>query len=58
MAGPQVDPSLGFQPVQGLTDRLPADPELAGQLGFDQMLAGAEGPAHDELDQGLIHGLP
>jgi hypothetical protein len=57
LARAQVDPALGLEPVQGLAHRLPAHPELPGQLGFHQVLAGPEGAGHDELGQGLVHRL-
>jgi hypothetical protein len=53
----QVDPAFGLQPVQRLTHRLPADTELAGQVGFHQVLTRLEIAPDDELDQGLVDGM-
>jgi hypothetical protein len=57
LAGAQVHPALGFQAVQRLPDRLPADAELAGQLGFHKMLARPEIAADDEIDQRVVDRL-
>jgi hypothetical protein len=39
LAGPQVHPPLGLHAVQRLADRLPADAELAGEIGLHHVLA-------------------
>ena len=52
-----LHPAFRLEAVQRLADRLAAHPELAGQLGLDQVLTGAEPAAHHQLDQGLVHGL-
>ena len=44
LAGPQVHPAFGLHAVQRLADRLPADPELAGQVGLHHVLAGGRSP--------------
>ena len=54
---PQVDPAFCLQPVQCLTDRLAAHPELAGQLGLHQVLPRPQPATDDQLDQSLVHGL-
>ncbi len=53
----QIDPSLGVEPLQRLTHRLPGHPEVAGQLTLDQMLSGAERPGGDEFEQRLVDAL-
>jgi hypothetical protein len=57
LAGPQVHPPLGLHAVQRLADRLPADAELAGQVSLDHVLARRQLPAHDQVDQRVIHRL-
>jgi hypothetical protein len=57
LAGPQVNPALRLQAVQRLADRLPAHAELAGQVGFDEMLTRPEPAANDEFHQGLVDRL-
>ena len=58
LGGPQVDPAVGLEPLQRLAHGLAADPEVLGELGLDQVLAGLEGAADDQLGQGVVHGLP
>ena len=58
LAGPQVDPAFGFHAVQRLADRLPADPELAGQVGLHHVLAGGQLTADDQVDQRVVDRLP
>ena len=58
LAGPQVNPALGLQAMQGLTDRLAAHTQLPGQLGLHQMLAGPQPAPDDELHECLVNRLP
>src|SRR5262249_53898876 len=58
LAGPQIDPAPGGQPVQRLPDRLAADTEQARQLGLRQVLARLEPTVDHQLHQGLVHRLP
>jgi hypothetical protein len=58
LAGPQVDPPLGLHAVQRLADRLPADAELAGEVGLDHVLPGRQLTAHDQVDERVVHRLP
>ena len=45
LRGPQIDPSLGVQPLQRLAHGLPGDPEVPGEFALDQVLARAAGRA-------------
>ena len=58
LVGPQVNPPLRLQPVQRLPDRLAAHPELAGELGLHQVLAGPQPALHHQFHQRLIDRLP
>jgi hypothetical protein len=57
LTGPQVDPPLGLHAVQRLADRLPADPELPGQVGLHHVLAGRQLTADDQVDQRVVNRL-
>jgi MFS family permease len=56
-AGAQVDPALGFHPVQCLADGLAADPELTREVGLHQVLARLQVAAGDQVDQRVVYRL-
>ena len=57
LAGPQIHPTLGLHAVQRLADRLPADAELAGEVGLDHVLARRQLPADDQVNERVVHRL-
>ena len=57
LRGPEVDPAVGLQTLQGFTHRLPADAEVFGKFVFDQVLASLQGALHDQVHDRVVDGL-
>ena len=55
--GPQIHPTLTLHALQRFPHRLPADPELGGQLVFDEVLARLQLARDDHLDEDVVHRL-
>jgi hypothetical protein len=58
LGGAKLDPAFRLQPVQRLTDRLPADSELPGQVRLHPVLIGAEVGVDDQVHERLVDRLP
>ena len=57
-SGAKVHPALALHALQRLPNRLPADPELGGQLVFDQVRTRLQLTTDDHFDENVVHRLP
>ncbi|GHB45999.1 hypothetical protein GCM10010331_36860 [Streptomyces xanthochromogenes] len=57
LRGTQIDPAIGAESLERLAHRLPGDPEPAGELTLDQVLAGAQGSGGDQFEEGVVDAL-
>ena len=57
LPGAEFDPAVGLQALQGLSHRLPADAEVLGELGLDDVLTPLQGAVDDQFDDRVVDGL-